>query len=230
MACEKGCTYTVHAHRDNPNDPAYPIVVCPFCMTRWFGHREGQDAKPLDPTLPDALRDAIILDQSERVFEILQDELGYTKTPRPNGIISAGTLVLINPGQTAQITARPQCDEFTPTHFVTGVTGFMIDDIRVGNVSMLVQSGAIPSEAFRVNMVAPDLVLRPGTTIGEVILEVVQANVEHMPPACSSFKWPRSKTPRDLVVTCTNASNELLTFASWFLGIQRSAVVREYER
>ena len=91
MACEKGCTYTVHTQRDNPDDPAYPIVVCPFCMTRWFGHREGQDAKPLDPRLPPALRDAILLDQSERAFEILEHELGYTKSLHPNACIGVGT-------------------------------------------------------------------------------------------------------------------------------------------
>lgn len=123
MPCAKGCTFTVHAHQDHPDDPVYPIVVCPFCMTRWNGHRDDREQKPLDPRIPPAFRDAILLDQAERAFEILEHDLGYSKALRPNGIIGASDFIPIEPTQSLQITARPQCDEFTPTHFISWFLG-----------------------------------------------------------------------------------------------------------
>ena len=165
--CKNGCTFTVASRRDNPGDPEYPIIVCPHCMTRWFGHRDDQESKPLNPNLPPALRDAILLDQAEAVFAILENELGYSKAARPNACIGVSTSGNIQPGHNVMVTARPQTGPFKPTHFVTDTEGFLIDDIRVGNRSMFIQPGSLPSAAFQINLVvAPDLVLRPGERIG----------------------------------------------------------------
>lgn len=220
--CENGCTLTVHAERDSPNDPIYPVVVCHKCMTRWYGHRDDRDDKPLDPRLPAALRDAIILDQADRAFEILE-ELGYKKAVRPNACIGCCMNEALEPAQTAQIVVRPQCEEFTPTHFVTDVDGFMINDIRVGNRSQFLRTDDIPSEAFRMSVSAGDLILRPGQTIGSAQLDIPESGeIEGLPMACSAFKWDRCLTAMDLTVVVTNVSAARAEFRAWLLGIQHS--------
>ena len=220
--CENGCTLTVHPERDSPNDPIYPVVVCHKCMTRWFGHREDRDAKPLDPRLPAALRDAIILDQADRAFEILE-ELGYKQAVRPNACIGSCTNVPIEPSQSAQITVRPQCEEFTPTHFVTGVDDFMINDIRIGNRSQFPQSGDIPSEAFRMNVSGRALILRPGEDVGSAQIDIPEREIEGLPMACSAFRWDRCLAAMNIIVIVTNVSSEPVEFRAWLLGIQQRA-------
>lgn len=223
--CENGCTLTVHAERDSPNDPIYPVVVCHRCMTRWYGHRDDRDDKPLDPRLPAALRDAIILDQADRAFEILE-ELGYKKAVRPNACIGCCTNELLLPAEIAQVVVRPQCAEFTPTHFVTDVDGFMINDIRVGTRSQFLRSDDIPSEAFRMNVYGRDLILRPGQAIGSAQLDIPGGSeraIEVLPMACSAFKWDRCLTAMDITVVFTNVSNARAEFRAWLLGIQHSA-------
>ena len=221
--CENGCTLTVHAERDSPNDPIYPVVVCHKCMTRWYGHRDDRDDKPLDPRLPAALRDAIILDQADRAFEILE-EIGYKKTVRPNACLGCCSNVDLEPTQSAPFVVRPQCENFTPTHFVTSVEGFMINDIRVGNRSQFLRHDAVPSEAFRVN-VSGDLILRPGETVGTAQIDISECSdraIEALPLACSAFKWDRCLTAMDITVVVTNVSDARAAFRAWLLGIQHS--------
>ena len=219
--CENGCTLTVHSERDSPDDPIYPVVVCHKCMTRWFGHREDHDTKPLNPRLPAALRDAIILDQADRAFEILE-ELGYKQIVRPNACLGGCTDVPIEPQRSAQIRVRPYSAEFTPTHFVTGCDGFMINDIRIGNRSQFLQSGDIPSAAFRMNVSARDLILRPGEDVGSAQIDIPEHEVEGLPMACSSFRWDRCLIAMEITVVVTNVSDARVEFRAWFLGIQRS--------
>ena len=221
--CANGCTLTVHAERDSPNDPIYPVVVCHKCLTRWFGHRENrEDAKVLDPRLPAALRDAILLDQADRAFEILE-ELGYKQAVRPNALLGLSSGGTIAPGQTAQFFARPQCEEFTPTHFVTGVDGFLINDVRIGNRSQFLQSEDIPSEAFRMNISVGDLILHPGDKVGSAQIDIPAREIEGLPMACSAFQWDRCLTAMDIVVVATNVSGSPVEFRAWLLGIQRSS-------
>lgn len=222
--CEKDCTFIVHPHRDNPDDPTYPIVICPICMTRWYGHRDDNASKPLDPRLPAALRDAIILDQPEEAFRILEDDLGYSKAVRPNAIIGASTDVPILPTQSARISARPQCAGFLPTHFVTGSSGFLINDVRIGTSSMFIQANDIPSEAFRMNVsVVPEFRFRPGESIGDAFVDIVNdIDVDLLPTACSAFKWIPCRTALELIVVATNMSDVERPFYAWFLG-RRSA-------
>lgn len=219
--CENGCTLTVHSERDSPTDPSYPVVVCHKCMTRWFGHREDRDAQPLNPRLPAALRDAIILDQADRAFEILE-ELGYKQAVRPNACLGVCSGATIAPSQTAQIRAQPQCIEFTPTHFVTGVDGFMINDIRIGNRSQFLQARDIPSEAFRMDVSARDLILRPGDEVGTAQIDIPAREIEGLPMACAAFQWDRCPTAMDIVSVVTNVSRRSVEFRAWLLGIQRS--------
>lgn len=64
------------------------------------------------------------------------------------GMASNGTIAAAG---TATITARPQTFAFKPERvFIPATVGpdFTIQDIKVGNVSQLVQSGDLPAEAF----------------------------------------------------------------------------------
>lgn len=64
------------------------------------------------------------------------------------GMQSTGTVAA---GALATITARPQNLAFKPQRIVIPATiapDFLITDIKVGNVSQLVQSGTVPAEAF----------------------------------------------------------------------------------
>jgi hypothetical protein len=64
------------------------------------------------------------------------------------GMASTGAVAA---GAIAQITARPQNLAFKPQRIVIPSTiapDFLISDIKVGNVSQLVQSGTLPAEAF----------------------------------------------------------------------------------
>jgi len=64
------------------------------------------------------------------------------------GMVSNGTIAAAG---TATITARPQTFAFKPERIVIPATvgpDFTIQDIKVGNVSQLVQSGDLPAEAF----------------------------------------------------------------------------------
>lgn len=64
------------------------------------------------------------------------------------GMASTGTVAA---GSIAQITARPQNLAFKPQRIVIPATiapDFLITDIKVGNVSQMVQSGTLPAEAF----------------------------------------------------------------------------------
>jgi len=64
------------------------------------------------------------------------------------GMESSGTIAAAG---TATITARPQSFAFKPERiFIPASVGpdFIVTDIKVGNVSQLVQSGNLPAEAF----------------------------------------------------------------------------------
>lgn len=228
--CENGCTYVVQGHRDSPGDPQYPIVVCPICMTRWFGHRDDRgDKRPDDTKLPAALRDAILLDQAEAALEILENDLGYTKARRPNAMIGASYEVGLLPDQSAMIHARPQCYEFTPTHFVTLSNDFWICDLRVGNASLFLDASRVPSEAYRLAAECPGLRLRPGQDIGNAFIDLIverEDQLDRMPAACSAFKQMPCVVGQALVVVVENRARHPQPFTSWFLGIQRASPQR----
>lgn len=68
------------------------------------------------------------------------------------GMASTGAVAA---GAIAQIVARPQNLAFKPQRIVIPSTiapDFLITDIKVGNVSQMVQSGTLPAEAFTQNL------------------------------------------------------------------------------
>lgn len=104
------------------------------------------------------------------------------------GMESSGTIAAAG---TATITARPQTFAFKPERvFIPATIGpdFTIQDIKVGNVSQLVQSGNLPAEAFS------------QTSFGvEMDMDTVQ-------------------TSQDFIIQCTNISGGARTFRALILG------------
>jgi hypothetical protein len=76
--CSTNCYFAVSTKQDMPGGPTYPVVCCAVCNTTWVGHRTDFETKLPNPRIPDALRDAVLLDQADR-FEELLAELGYKK-------------------------------------------------------------------------------------------------------------------------------------------------------
>lgn len=104
------------------------------------------------------------------------------------GMVSTGTIAAAG---TATITARPQTFAFKPERvFIPATIGpdFTIQDIKVGNVSQLVQSGDLPAEAFS------------QTSFGvEMDMDTVQ-------------------TSQDFIIQVTNISGGARTFRALILG------------
>ncbi len=104
------------------------------------------------------------------------------------GMVSNGTIAAAG---TATITARPQTFAFKPERvFIPATIGpdFTIQDIKVGNISQLVQSGDLPAEAFS------------QTAFGvEMDMDTVQ-------------------TSQDFIIQVTNISGGARTFRAMILG------------
>ncbi len=104
------------------------------------------------------------------------------------GMVSSGTIAAAG---TATITARPQTYAFKPERIVIPATvgpDFTIQDIKVGNISQLVQSGDLPAEAFS------------QTSFGvEMDMDTVQ-------------------TSQDFIMQVTNISGGARTFRAMILG------------
>lgn len=104
------------------------------------------------------------------------------------GMVSSGTIAAAG---TATITARPQTFAFKPERVVIPATvgpDFTIQDIKVGNVSQLVQSGDLPAEAFS------------QTSFGvEMDMDTVQ-------------------TSQDFIIQVTNISGGARTFRAMIIG------------
>ncbi len=82
-------------------------------------------------------------------------QLEASKQLEQNEILPLSTGVLIETNQSAQITARPQLGAFTPHRmFISsagtknGAADWIVNDIKIGNESQLIQSGDIPGDMF----------------------------------------------------------------------------------
>jgi len=88
------------------------------------------------------------------------------------GILPCGTgLTPIAPGQSAQITARPQGGDFDPRYLLVSraCADFMLNDIRVMNRSQFLQSGDVPLDPFVVDSPSLELFDPPprSTVVGD---------------------------------------------------------------
>lgn len=190
-------------------------------MTRWFGHKDTE-SKILNPAIPDALRDAILLDQIDRVGVILE-EMGFSRRPVPNGLLFVGTDIDVPPGSSVQITARPQRESFDPIYFISLSRRFIVNEIRIGNRSQFIQTHNVASEVFLAPCDLDFTCFRvmPGNNYsGELNITMTPEEAQRLvlPDACSAFDWETCYTAMDVVVIATNVSDMPQKFEAFILG------------
>jgi hypothetical protein len=94
-------------------------------------------------------------------------------------ILPMSTGVPILPTQSAQITGRPQTLVFKIGRFVisnAGTSGgsadWIVNDIKIGNVSQFVQSGDVPGDMFATNAIDTFVRFAPAQTAMDVVVVV----------------------------------------------------------
>lgn len=88
------------------------------------------------------------------------------------GMSSSGTIAA---AASASITARPQTFAFKPQRVIIPATvgpDFTIQDIKVGNVSQLVQSGDLPAEAYSQTSFGVDMDMDTVQTSQDFVMQV----------------------------------------------------------
>lgn len=147
------------------------------------GFQQGYGYQPN----PGAMQQALAFKQAQA--GALLKSMNPTKARKQVlGMVSTGTIAAAG---TAAITARPQTFAFKPERIVIPATvgpDFTIQDIKVGNISQLVQSGDLPAEGFS------------QTAFGvEMDMDTVQ-------------------TSQDFIINVTNISGGARTFRAMILG------------
>lgn len=168
---------------------AYDIVGAPYAMARPGAAALAQYAAHRQALAPQQANWNALAAQKMMQQGALLRTLNPTKARRQFlGMESTGTVAA---AASATITSRPQSFAFKPERlFVPATIGpdFVITDIKVGNVSQLVQSGNLPAEAFS------------QTSFGiEMDFDTVQ-------------------TSQDFIVQVTNISGGARTFRALVLG------------
>jgi hypothetical protein len=94
-------------------------------------------------------------------------------------ILPMSTGVPILPTQSAQITGRPQTLVFKIGRFVISNAGtaggsadWIVNDIKIGNVSQFVQSGDVPGDMFATNAIDTFVRFAPAQTAMDVVVVV----------------------------------------------------------
>jgi hypothetical protein len=94
-------------------------------------------------------------------------------------ILPMSTGVPILPTQSAQITGRPQTLVFKIGRFVISNAGtaggsadWIVNDIKIGNVSQFVQSGDVPGDLFATNAIDTFVRFAPAQTAMDVVVVV----------------------------------------------------------
>ena len=130
-------------------------------MSNWIG-AEGPPALEVAPFPPRAaVVDAPLPTQANR------------------DILPMSTSVPILPTQSAQITGRPQTLVFKIGRFVISNAGtaggsadWIVNDIKIGNVSQFVQSGDVPGDMFATNAIDTFVRFAPAQTAMDVVVVV----------------------------------------------------------
>jgi len=229
-----GCKHefvTVGSRDQGDGDPAFPIVTCPHCMTRWIGHQEQPRAIPTDgkPLFSDAVRDALLIGQDRRALRMILEDFDLVPSvTRPNACLPmTSNNNIVQAGETVQIKTRPQCARFRGTHLLihpNDATRFEICDLLIGNRSQLLQAGSIPALRFACDL-RGDVVMTPGERASGALFDVDATNhrVDLTP-----FAWDleTAQITMDVVLYAQNVSNEQSRFRAWILG--RSDAAREH--
>jgi len=136
------------------------------------------------------------------------------------GFIAWNTYQLVEPGQTAQITARPQSRSFRGDRIAIPddiAARFAIADIKVGNKSMFLQSGDVPASSFSMRIADSTPLFKLTERHGDGPHELVMTT-----PARLEFGRAMSfavcNTAQDLSVIVINTSSEPSVFRALVLG------------
>lgn len=224
MSKPPACDHTLQVSllRDDPRDEPYPVVVCARCLRRWYGHEDRGERALIDSVFPAALRDALLIGSDARAIDLLRDE-GWSKDHelKPNAMLSVsvrGQLLLSD--QSAEITVRSP-RPFMPSHLVVlaeHAHRFQIDDLRIGNRSVVIQAGAIPAAPLGVRAEIPTLKLSDQRLIETGVFDITCEGSHGLPPECGAFLWEPMKLGIDLVLAVTNISQTESEFRSWVMG------------
>lgn len=161
------------------------------------------------------IRDAFMEEKDALAVKMIRDldpnEQGFR---RLLPAMSSGTL--IHPGQSAQITARPQCDKFTVISLLVArscAEAFMINDLRVGNRSQQMQAGDVPAEIFAID--APLIENLPEPDADGFI--TIKINKPASDRSLLELDFDLCLTAMDLVLIVTNTSSTPREFrAAWY--------------
>lgn len=161
------------------------------------------------------IRDAFIEGRDHEAVHLIRelDPIG------PRALLPTSTTwQVIEPGQTAQITARPQLP-FMPTHLLVSqrCRDFMINDIRVANASHFVQAGDVPADLFVVD--APELDALTTTVPGPALDPVIELKVNTKAGRLGiALDLPIVKVGWDVTIIVTNAGHTPEPFRGCWLG------------
>lgn len=151
-----------------------------------------------------------------KVAELLRDEHTNEKVRRT--LIPLGTDVEIVPGQSAQITARPQRGAFRGDRVAIPraiAERFDICDLKVGNVSTFEVSGDIPAVAFAINVEDQAPWFDLSDRGSDLTIMMSRAAKEQFGRAWS---MPVTQTAMDLTIVVRNKSKEPAPFCALILG------------
>jgi hypothetical protein len=157
----------------------------------------------------DALAVKMIRDMDSRGPEF-RELLPMSMGPNPNDTIF--------PGQSAQITARPQRGPFRPTHLLVArecAGMFDINDIRVGNRSQTAQAGDVPADAFA-NTDA-DIFDMATDADGFVTIKIDKRAEERMP---IHIDFEMCQTAMDICLVVTNIGTVSKRFRAAMIGVR----------
>lgn len=220
--CQHECLTVLS--RSTDGDPPHPIVTCPHCGTRWIGHLEQPREVPTNekPLFSDAARDALLSGQDRRALRLILMELDLVPAVmRPNVCLPVTVDAYIDPGQTAQIAARPQVGKFRGTHLLIHpqeAARFVIEDLLVRNRSQLPTAGSIPALQYACNL-SGEIVMSPGERSSGASFSV---NTERHHVDLSPFAWDMEPVSEGspIMLLVTNRSEETSQFHAWILGRQ----------
>lgn len=150
---------------------------------------------------------------------ILEEHDLVPRVTRPTACLPLLSDRPIGVGESLSIPKRPQVYAFQGTHLLIhpdDAARFQIDDLRVGNRSQTIQSGAIPGLRFACDL-RGDVIMKPGERERGVMIdiEILSHRVDLAP-----FTWDmeRAMTAMDIVLVVTNTSSEASSFRGWILG------------
>ena len=124
--------------------------------------------------------DGVIVPQAD---PLIMPRAAVVDAPLPTqanrDILPMSTGVPILPTQSAQITGRPQTLVFKIGRFVVSNAGtaggsadWIVNDIKIGNVSQFVQSGDVPGDMFATNAIDTFVRFAPAQTAMDVVVVV----------------------------------------------------------